>query len=158
MFNVGSKVFYPFHGAGKIEAIEEKEISGETRMYYIMTFPNKNMKVMIPQGNEGKTGIRSLVEQEILDHVLNGFNDEETDQTIKPNQRHRFYMNKMKSGSIYDEAEVIRDLNRLSKNGNLGEQDKKMFREAQEYFISELSLVKEITEEDAEALLNSVMN
>lgn len=159
MFEMGSKIFYPMHGAGIIDAIEEKEIMGETRDYYIMSFPHNNMKIMVPTGNEKSSGIRNVVEMDVIDNVLGTFQDEaeEEETTVAPNHRHRANMDKIKSGDIYKAAQVIRDLNQLSKNGNLGTQDKNIFNDAQQFLVSEVIMVKDIDQKQAESLVKKAL-
>ena len=157
MFEVGEKIFYPMNGAGIIEAIEEKEVLGEIRTYYIMNIPNKSMNVMIPKGKENNLGIRKIVDSTTLEDALTHFQLEETEQTLNQNQRQRNNMNKIKSGNIYESAEVIRDLFRLSKKRSLGTEDRNMLNTAQQIFISELLLVKGFDQEEAADLLNQVI-
>lgn len=154
MFHIGDKVVYPMHGAGIIESIEEKEILGVKRHYYVMKI--RNMKVMFPI--DSNIGIRPVVESDVLEDVITNFHDGESDTTLNPNQRHRSYMTKMKSGDIYQGAQVIRDLIRLSRKRALAAGDKAMLENAQQILLSELALVKGIDQEEANGLLNEVIN
>ncbi|MDO7787500.1 CarD family transcriptional regulator [Desulforamulus aquiferis] len=154
MYHIGDKVLYPMHGAGIIDAIEEKEILGNKQLYYVMNI--RNMQVMFPM--ESDMRIRPLVDSNILDDVFMTFNDGESDLSLKPNQRYRSNMNKMRSGDIYQGAEVIRDLILMSKKRNLSTGDKTMLENAIQILISELVLVKGIEEEQAVDLLNQVIN
>jgi CarD family transcriptional regulator len=156
MFQIGDKIVYPMHGAGVIEAIEEKEILGEKRLYYVMNI--RNMQVMFPLGKASGIGIRQVVDSDILENVLTIFNHGESDSTLNPNQRQRINMNKMKSGDIYEGAQVIRDLMRIGKKRVLATGDKVMLDNAQQILISELVLVKGIAQEQAVDLLNQVIN
>lgn len=154
MFQVGDKVFYPMHGASVIEAIEEKEILGIKRLYYVMTI--RGMQVMFP--TESKLGIRPVVDLDILEDVITNLNQGESDLNLNPNQRYRNNMNKMKSGDIYQGAQVIRDLMRLGKKKTLAVGDKAMLDNAQQILLSELVLVKGIAQEQAIDLLNEVID
>ncbi|MBB6453779.1 CarD family transcriptional regulator [Salirhabdus euzebyi] len=158
MYNIGDKIFYPMHGAGVIEKIEEKEFLGEKQLYYIMTIPNKNMDVMIPKGKEERLNLRKVVDFNILDDIRTVFTGEEEEQSIHPNHRHRFYMEKIKSGDILEGAKVIRDLTRISRTKNLGTADKNILNNAQEILISELVMVKGMDEEKVTAYLDQVIN
>jgi CarD family transcriptional regulator len=155
LFQIGDKIVYPMHGAGVIEAIEEKEILGEKRLYYVMNF--RNMQVMFPIGKTSNIGIRQVVDSDILENVLTIFNHGESDPTPNQNQRYRINMKKMMSGDIYEGAQVIRDLIRIGKKRVLATGDKKMLDNAQQILISELVLVKGIAEEQAANLLNQVI-
>lgn len=158
MFEIGDKIFYPIHGAGIVEAMEEKEILGKKQIYYIINMPHKHMQVMIPKENIAVLGIRKVVPLDILEDVLMFFHRGKTDLTINHIQRHRININKMKSGDIYEGAEVIRDLVRISKKKNLGTEDRNTLNNAQKILISELVLVKGIPQEQAVNLLNQVLN
>ncbi|GAB6179247.1 CarD family transcriptional regulator [Desulfotomaculum defluvii] len=154
MFHIGDKVVYPMHGAGIIEAIEEKEILGVKRHYYVMKI--RNMQVMFPIDSD--LGIRPIVELDVLEDVITNFNHGEPDSSLNPNQRHRSYMNKIRSGDIYQGAQVIRDLIILGKKKTLAAGDKAMLENAQQILLSELALVKGIDQEEATDLLNAVIN
>lgn len=159
MMEVGNKVFYPMHGAGIIESMEEKEILGETQLYYIVHFPVRDMNVLIPQNKTSNLDMRDLVDADTLDHVLSSFQTdvEEMEMSMNPGQRQRHYMAKLKNGDIHDEAEVIRDLVRLSKNKPLAAEDKTMLNQARQFLISEMVLVKNIEYEEAENWLQKVI-
>ncbi len=158
MFEIGDKIFYPTHGAGIIEALEEKEFLGDKKFYYIINMPHKSMQVMIPTEKTPIYGIRKVVDINTLEDVLAAFNDGETDLSINHIQRQRINMNKIKSGDIYEGAEVIRDLMRIGKKRNLGTEDRNTLNNAQQILVSEVVLVKEIEEEQAMELLKKVMN
>ncbi|WP_339060819.1 CarD family transcriptional regulator [Tepidibacillus marianensis] len=158
MFEIGDKIFYPMHGASIIDSIEEKEVLGEVQSYYIVRIPHKNMQVMIPIGKMNALGIRPIVDSEVLENVFSIFHEGETDLSMNHTQRLRLNLTKLKSGNIYEEAQVIRDLNRMSKQKNLGTEDKFMLDNAKQIFISELVLVKDIAKDQATEILNQVIN
>ncbi len=154
-FQIGEKIIYPTHGAGIIESIEEKEILGIKQLYYTISI-NKIL-VMFPM--KTNIGIRRIVDSTIMDHVLASFNNEEDNETTPLNrsQRYRSHVNKIKSGDIYEGAQVIRDLLKMKKKKALASADKKLLDNAQQIFISELMLVKGIKEEEAVMLLNDAI-
>lgn len=154
MFQIGDKIVYPMHGAGVIESIEEKEILGDKQLYYVMNL--KNMKVSFPMDTD--LGIRQVVDSDILEDVLTVFNEGESNPILNPNQRYRSNMNKMRSGDIYEGAQVIRDLFRMGKKRALATGDKIMLDNARQILVSELVLVKGIAQEQAVDLLNEVIN
>jgi CarD family transcriptional regulator len=159
MFEVGDKIFYPMHGAGIIESVEEKEILGETQLYYVMKLPIGKMQVMIPMNKTSNLGIRQIVDADIMENVLTSFHQGETeDSTTNPSQRYRMNTNRMKSGDIYEGAQVIRDLMRIGKKKSLGTGDKLMLNNARQIFISELVMVKGLEQEQATDLLDKVIN
>ncbi|HBI04076.1 MAG TPA: CarD family transcriptional regulator, partial [Paenibacillaceae bacterium] len=115
MFQIGDKVVYPMHGAGIIEAIEEKEILGEKQKYYVMKMPVGNMQVMIPMANVSTLGLRQVVDTDSLEMVLDILKDQRQDLTSSWNHRYRKNMDKIKTGDIYEVARVVRDLMRREK-------------------------------------------
>ncbi|RXJ04196.1 CarD family transcriptional regulator [Anaerobacillus alkaliphilus] len=159
MFSIGDKIFYPMHGAGIIEAIEEKEVLGEKRLYYIMSLSVGKMQVMIPTEKTSKLGIREVVNSSVLEKVFHLLSsDVDSNQPVHPNQRYRHNMDKMKTGDIYEGAQVIRDLSRSSKKKPLGTSDKMMLNNARNILISELVLVQNMEENQATDYINTVIN
>lgn len=142
------------HGAGIIEAIEEREILGTKRLYCVMNIGS--MQVMFPLGSD--LGIRPIVDQDIIEDVFTNINLGESDANLNPNQRYRSNMNKIRSGDIYQGAQVIRDLTRMSKKKALATGDKAMLENAQQILLSELVLVKGINQEQALDLLHDVID
>lgn len=159
MYQIGDKIFYPMHGAGIIDAIEEKEIFGEKQLYYVMNLSLGKMQVMIPTTKTDKLGIRQLVDTKVMEDVLNSFKDQEVGETsTHPNQRYRINMEKIKSGNIFEGAQVIRDLSLISKKKSLGTGDKTLLNNARQILISELVLVNGIEKDQATELLSDVIN
>lgn len=158
MFQIGDKVVYPMHGAGIIEAIEEKEILGEKQKYYVMKMPVGNMQVMIPMANVSTLGLRQVVDTDSLEMVLDILKDQRQDLTSSWNHRYRKNMDKIKTGDIYEVARVVRDLMRREKEKGLSTGERKMLDNARQILISELVLVKEIDQEQANHLLDKVVN
>lgn len=154
MFKAGDKIFYPMHGAGIVEAIEEKEILGEKQLYYILNFSLTSMQMMIPASQRSDSLLRGVVDTETLQEVLDICHEKGSDSTIDQRlQKQRINMDKMKSGDIYEGAKVIRDLMSLSKNKKLNQADKSMLNHAQQMLISELSLVLGVDQQQASTLI-----
>lgn len=158
LFQIGDKIVYPMHGAGVIEAIEEKEILGEKQQYYIMKMPVGNMQVMIPMGKVSNLGIREVIDMPALEHVLQILRTDEIDVSTNWNRRFRKNMEKMRTGDIYEVADVVRDLMRRDREKGLSTGERKMLDNARQILLSELVLVKDIDEEQATTLLEQVMN
>jgi CarD family transcriptional regulator len=157
MFQIGDKIFYPMHGAGVIEAIEEKEILGKKQLYYVMDIPLRNMQAMIPLVKTEDLGIRQVVDSEMIEKVFTNFQPVETDPISNPILRHRSNISKMKSGDIFQEAQVICDLTRMGKKKPLGAGDKILLNDARKILISELVMVKDIEHDQAADLLDKVI-
>lgn len=159
MFKVGDLIFYPLHGAGLIEAIEEKEILGESKLYYILNIPHKNVQIMIPKDKAADSGMRRVVTPETLEKVLGDFHLGKTEPDIYENQRYCLSVNrtKIRSGDIYQVTEIIRDLMRKSKRAKLGAEDRSMLDSARQILISEVVQVKGIDQQQAGDLLDKVI-
>lgn len=157
VFNIGDKVVYPMHGAGIIEAIEEKEILGERQKYYIMKLPLGDMRVMIPLSNAGNIGIREVVHQEEILQVFDILKQEESEMPTNWNQRYRSNLEKMRSGDILAVAEVVRNLVKRDQEKGLSTGERKMLDTARQILISELILVQQIEEDTATRLIEEVL-
>lgn len=153
LFEVGDKVLYPMHGAGIIKAIEEKEIQGKKQDYCIITIPISNMDVMIPLANLEKVGIRKLVDPKTLKEILDSYHNEAPDLSLSWRERYNSNMEKIKSGELDKNAEVVRELLHRSKEKALNASEKQMLNNARKILISELTLIKGISETEAADLL-----
>lgn len=154
MFNVGDKVVYPMHGAGIVEAIEEREILGERQKYYIMRMPIGNLRVMIPINSVGSVGLREVIEEREVEKVMDVLRDKKSKMSSNWNRRYRTNMQKIKSGNIFEVAEVVRNLVLRDKEKGLSTGERKMLDSARQILISELVLAKGIEEEKAELILD----
>jgi CarD family transcriptional regulator len=157
MFQIGDKIFYPMHGAGVIEAIEEKEILGKKELYYVMDIPLRNMQAMIPLVKTEDLGIRQVVDSEMIENIFTHFQPEDTVPIANPILRHRSNIKRMKSGDILEEAQVICDLTRMGKIKPLGAGDKILLNDARRILISELVMVQDIAQDQAADLLDKVI-
>lgn len=157
MFNIGEKVVYPMHGAGVIESIEEREILGERRKYYIMRMPIGDMKVMIPLDQMDDIGIRKVIDSEEIENVLEVLASDTTKMHQNWNRRYRANMDLIKTGDVYEIAEVVRNLTLMDKEKGLSTGERKMLSNARQILISEIVLVAELSEEEASNLVESVI-
>lgn len=156
LFDIGDKVVYPMHGAGIIEAIEEKEILGEKQKYYVMRLPVGDMKVMVPMKNVKSIGLRGVVDEETIQKVLNRMRSQKESDTTNWNRRYRANLDKMKSGDIYEVADVVRSLMIRDEEKGLSTGERKMLDNAKQILISELVLVKNMKEEQAFELIDDI--
>lgn len=157
MFNIGDKVVYPMHGAGIIEAIEEKEILGKKRKYYIMKMPLGAMKVMIPLDTIEDIGIREIISLNEVDQVIAVLSDDISKMPMNWNRRYRANMDRIKSGDIYEVAEVVRNLMLRDREKGLSTGERKMLSNAKQILVSEIVLAREIEEKEAEELINDAV-
>ena len=155
MFNIGDKIVYPMHGAGVIESIEEKEILGHKQNYYVVRIPIGDMRVMIPIESVNEIGIREIIDEKQANEVLNVLKEKTTCETGNWNKRYRENMLKIKSGNIFEVAEVVKSLMIRDKEKGLSTGEKKMLNNARQILISELVLVKNSTPQEIESIIES---
>ena len=157
MFNIGDKIVYPMHGAGTIDAIEEKNILGEKQNYYIIKMPGE-VKVMVPTDKAEEVGVRSVIGKEEAAKVMSVLGQNETEMSQNWNKRYRDNMDKMKSGDIYEVADVVRNLSFKQKEKGLSTGEKKMLNNAKQILVSELVLAEHASQEEVEKLVENKIN
>lgn len=147
-FQVGDLAVYPAHGVGRIEAIESRVVNGETHDFYIMKVLENSMVIMIPTWNVDSVGLRDVISEKEIPKIYAVMKSERESpaDTQTWNRRYREYMDKIKTGSLYDVAEVFRDLYllRLTKDLSFGE--RKLFDTATTLLLRELSTAKNTDE------------
>lgn len=158
MFNIGDKIVYPMHGAGVIESIEEKEILGQKQNYYVVKMPVGDMKVMIPTHNVDDIGIREVIDVQDVDKVLAILKDQNINVVSNWNKRYRENMTKIKSGSIFEVAEVVKTLMLREREKGLSTGERKMLNSARQILISELVLAKGTSEYEIEGIINNYLH
>lgn len=154
MFNVGDKIVYPMHGAGVIDAIEEKDILGEKQAYYILKMPGE-VKVMVPTAKAEEIGVRSIIDKSSAEKVFRVLESDETEMSMNWNKRYRDNMDKMKSGDIYKIADVVRNLSFKQKEKGLSTGEKKMLSNAKQILVSELVLTEHASQGEIEQMVES---
>ena len=157
MYNVGDEVVYPMHGAGRIVAIEEREVMEEKQSYYILEMPGE-VKVMIPTATAEEHGIRSVINKEEAQKVMSVLEQDETEMSNNWNKRYRDNMDKMRSGNIYEVADVVRNLSFKQKEKGLSTGEKKMLNSAKQILVSELVLAEHASKEEIEKLVENKIN
>ena len=157
MFNVGDKIVYPMHGAGTIDAIENKNILGEEQSYYVIKMPGE-VKVMVPTEKAEQIGVRSVINKEEASKVMSVLGENETEMSQNWNKRYRDNMDKMKSGDIYEVADVVRNLAFKQKEKGLSTGEKKMLSNAKQILVSELVLAEHASQEEVEELIDNKIN
>ncbi|MFC1829183.1 CarD family transcriptional regulator [Thermodesulfobacteriota bacterium] len=147
-FKVGDLAVYPAHGVGRIEAIEDRVVNGEKHDFYIMKVLENSMVIMIPTWNVDSVGLRDIINKKEVPKVFEVMKkrEESPAETQTWNRRYREYMDKIKTGSLYDVAEVFRDLSllRLTKDLSFGE--RKLYDTAQVLLVKELSTARDTDE------------
>jgi len=157
MFKVGDLAVYPAHGVGVIERIENREISGCQEDFFVMRILENNMIIMIPSSNTKNVGLRELIDQTEVSKVFSILNNRDmyVDDNQTWNRRYRDYMDKIKSGSVFEVAEVYRDLSTIKQDKELSFGERKMLDTARSLLVKEISLAKNMKEEDVERDIQS---
>lgn len=157
MFKVGDLAVYPAHGVGVIERIETQEISGCLQDFYVMRILDNDMIIMIPTKNVNNVGLREIIAQKEvpkLYSILRKRNMVVEAQTW--NRRYREYMEKIKTGSVFEVAEVYRDLLMLKVDKELSFGERKMLDTARNLLVKEISLAKKVKEDQVERDLDRI--
>jgi len=149
---------YPMHGAGVIEAIEEREVLGECKKYYIMALPIGDMKVMIPMDSVEEVGLRQVIDDEGVRRVYEILGGEKTAMSSNWNRRYRANMEKIKSGDIFAVAEVVRNLTLRDQDKGLSTGERKMLETARQILISELVVASGSTEDEVNAKIAELLS
>lgn len=157
-FNVGDLAVYPAHGVGEIIALETKEVGGLSQQFYIMRIADNGMTIMIPTCNVKSVGLRAIIPKDKLANVYAVLSDRDTpppdNQTW--NRRYREYMEKIKTGSLFDIAYVFRDLHLLKLTKDLSFGERKLYDMAYMLLIKEISIAAELAEEAVSLKLDTL--
>ena len=159
MFNVGDLAVYPAHGVGVIEKIESQEISGCSQDFYVMRILDNDMIIMIPTQNVNNVGLREIIGQNEVPKLYSILKKRDViidNQTW--NRRYREYMEKIRTGSVYEVAEVYRDLLILKVEKELSFGERKMLDTARGLLVKEISLAKKVEEEQIEKDLDRIFS
>ena len=158
MYNIGDKIVYPMHGAGTIEAIEEKKVLGEMNKYYILRMSYDDLKVMFPIEGVAVESIRDVILPEEADKVIEYFNTYIEEINTNWNKRYRENAQRIKSGNIYEVAQVAKMLMLRDKKKGLSSGERKMLISAKQILISELVLAKNTTQQMVEKKLEGMID
>lgn len=158
MFKVGDNAVYPSHGVGIIKRIEEKLISGKKKSFYVLQVLENGMTIMIPTDNTASVGLRALISKNEIEDVYTILRNKniKIDRTTW-NRRYREYMEKIKTGSTKEIAEVLRNLFLLKHSKDLSFGEKKMFDTAKALLVKEISMANNDKEEEVEAALTKAL-
>ena len=158
MFSVGEKIVYPVHGAGVVESIENREILGEVRSYYVLRITSGDLQVLVPVDTAEKVGMRLVSDAERLRQARDVLSGPASPWEENWNRRYRLNMDKIKSGDICELAEVVRNLTLRDNAKGLSAGEKKMLDNARRILLSEIVLADGVTSEEASARLNSLFD
>ncbi len=143
-FEIGDLAVYPAHGVGKIESVESRVINGTTHEFYIMKIIENGMIIMVPTANIESVGLRELVNEEEIAKIFDVLRQKKDDSTDTQtwNRRYKEYMDKIKTGSLYDVASVFRDLYLLKSTKELSFGERKLLDTAQSLLLKEISMAR----------------
>jgi CarD family transcriptional regulator len=156
-FEMGDNVVYPHHGAGQVVGKEQKEILGEVREYLTIKILHNDMTVMVPCENAGKAGLRRVIDEVTVKKVLDVLCAECSEMPKNWNRRFKHNRDKIKTGDIYELAEVVRNLAVREQDKGLSTGEKQMYTRAKKILASEMMYALEKTEEEAEAYLDDLL-
>ena len=157
MFQIGDKAVYPGHGVGVIEAIESKQISGKEQIFFILRIVDNGMTIMIPRDNVEAVRLREVIRKIDVSKVIHILKDRDVtldNQTW--NRRYREYMEKINTGSIYEIAEVLRDLHLLKAEKELSFGERKIMDVAKNLLVKELAIARDVKETDVLREIKSI--
>lgn len=158
MFTIGALAVYPAHGVGIIESIQDREVAGLLQRFYIMRLLDTDMIIMIPTNNAKNIGLRTVIDPTCVTEVFAILKERPTRLNQQTwNRRYRDYMDKIKTGSLFRVAEVLRDLTLLKLEKELSFGERKMLDTAKNLLVKELSLVNNKEEDEIEAQLQELL-
>src|ERR671931_261341 len=157
-FSIGDHVVYPHHGAGQVVKKEKKEILGEVREYLTIKILHNDMTVMVPCENAGKAGLRRVIDEDTVKKVLAVLSDEVSEMPKNWNRRFKHNRDKIKTGDIYELAEVVRNLAVREQEKGLSTGEKQMYTRAKKILASEMRYALEMDEDQTEVHLDELLH
>ena len=158
-FKVGDKAVYPAQGVAEVVSIEEKDIAGNRQKFYVLRILDTDRKIMVPVNNASNVGLRPPIsEQEIREifEILRERTIAFDNQTW--NRRYRGFMDKIKTGSVFDVAEVMRDLYRLKAEKSLSFGERRMLETARSLIVKEIAVARRKTEAKIQAEIEKIFD
>jgi CarD family transcriptional regulator len=156
-FDVGDRVVYPHHGAAVIERRETKKAFGEEREYLVLRLAYGDLTLMVPADNTDEVGLRDIINDEEVEEVFAVLRKKEARMPTNWSRRFKNHVEKLKSGDIYQVAEVVRNLTLRDNEKGLSAGEKRMLTRARQILVSELTFAIDVTEQEAEAKLDEVL-
>jgi len=157
-FRVGDKVVYPHHGAATIEKKEKKDVFGEKKDYLILKLAYGDLTLMVPADNAEDIGLRDVINDEEVEEVFAVLRKKEARMPTNWSRRFKNHVEKLKSGDIYQVAEVVRNLSIRERERGLSAGEKRMIQKARQILVSELTYATGGTEEKAEAMIDKILD
>ena len=157
MFEVGDKVVYPHHGAGTVVKKEKREVLGQTREYLTIQILHNDMTVNVPVENAEQVGLRTVIDEDLVNTVVKALTAGESEMPKNWNRRFKHNRDKMKTGDIFELAEVVKNLSLRDHEKGLSTGEKQMFVKAKKILASELMYAKAVDEDEAAEWLEGVL-
>jgi CarD family transcriptional regulator len=157
LFEVGDKVVYPHHGAGTVVKKEKREILGQTREYLTIQILHNDMTVNVPVENAEQVGLRTVIDEDLVNMVVKALTGGSTEMPKNWNRRFKHNRDKMKTGDIFELAEVVKNLSLRDHEKGLSTGEKQMFVKAKKILASELMYAKAVDEDEAAEWLEGVL-
>ena len=158
-FKVGDKAVYPAQGVAEVISIDEKDIAGQRQRFYVLRILDTDRKIMVPVSNANAVGLRQVISEQEIREIFDILKERTIGfDTQTWNRRYRGFMDKIKTGSIYDVAEVLRDLYRLKANKQLSFGERRMLDTARNLIVKELAVARNWSEPRTEKELDRVLS
>jgi len=157
VFDIGDKVVYPHHGAAIVERREQKEAFGEKREYLVLRLAYGDLTLMVPADNTEGVGLREVITDEEVEEVFAVLRKKEARMPTNWSRRYKNHSEKLRSGDIYQVAEVVRNLSIRDKDKGLSAGEKRMLGRARQILVSELTFALDVNEEEAEKRLDEAL-
>ena len=157
MFQVGDKIVHPMHGAGIVDSIVQKKVSGVVREYYILKLPVGGMMVMVPTEHCEEIGVRPIVPGEEAERIIEQLSSIQVEMTSNWNQRYREKRDRVKGGDLREVARVIKGLVQREEERGLSTGERKRLHSAKQILISEVVLAQNARYEDVEARIDQAL-
>jgi len=156
-YKVGDKVVYPHHGAGKVIKKEKRDVLGRKMEYLTIQILHNDMTVMVPVDNADKAGLRKVIAPKEVEEVIAVLRQDETKMPKNWNRRFKYNREKIKTGDIFELAEVVRNLSIRESEKGLSTGEKQMYGRAKKILASELMYARGLEEEEADKFLDGVL-
>ena len=156
-FDVGDKAYYPVHGVAEVVALDTRDIGGQKTSVYVLKIMESGLKILVPKTNADAVGLRNLIDNEEIEEVYSILKSKEVARDTQTwNRRHREYMEKIKTGSAFEIAEVLRDLCLLRKSKDLSFGEKRMLETARTLLVKEIALSQDSSEQEVNQEIDSI--
>ena len=157
MFDIGDMAVYPAHGVGVIESIEQRQVGESEQSFYVMKILDNNMVIMIPTATSNNVGLRNIISSDEVEKVFYILKEKDVEiGTQTWNRRYREYMEKIKTGSVFEVAAVLRDLYLLQEDKDLSYGERKMMDTAKNLLVKEVSIANKVDELEVEKNIEGI--